>query len=62
MYVLEGQVFDHYRGKGGGKVICQQKLPAAPGICPIFSNARGLLAAGIDSHIIWYLDFKEFVK
>ena len=48
-------------GTGGG-VICQQKLPAGPGICPIFSNARGLLAAGIDSHIMWYLDFKEVVK
>ena len=54
-----GRAFGHHSRNGGGRGICQQKLPAGPGICPIFSNARGLpgglpggmLAAGIDSHI-----------
>ena len=51
---LGDQAFDHHsRNEGRGN--CQQKLPAGPGICPIFSNAQGLprevLAAGIDSHI-----------
>ena len=41
----------------GVQGICQQKMPARPGISPIFSNAWGLpgawgmLAAGIDLHI-----------
>ena len=48
---LEGRAFDHHRGNGG-RGICQQKLPAGPGIWTIFSNARGMLAARIDSHVI----------
>ena len=38
---LGDQAFDHHsRNEGRGN--CQQKLPAGPGICPIFSNAQGL--------------------
>ena len=56
---LEGRAFDHHR-RNGGRGICQQKLPAGPGIWTIFLNAGGMpgglpggmLAAGIDSHII----------
>ena len=29
-------------GTGAGAFAMQQKLPAEPGICPIFSNAWGL--------------------
>ena len=49
-----GQAFDHH-SRNGGQGIGQQKLPVGPGIWPIFSNfqglPRGMLAAGIDSHI-----------
>ena len=54
---IGGRAFDHHsrNGRGGEGVICQQKMPAGPGISPSFSNAwglpRGMLAAGIDSHI-----------
>ena len=56
---LEGRAFDHHR-RNGGRGICQEKLPAGPGIWTIFLNARGMpgdlpggmLAPGIDSHII----------
>ena len=53
-----GPGIDHHSRNGG---ICQQKLPTGPGIWPVFSNARsfpgvctggGLLATGIDLHII----------
>ena len=38
---LGGRAFDHH-SRNGGRGICQQKLPAGPGICPIVSNTRGL--------------------
>ena len=38
---LEGRAFDHHR-RNGGRGICQQKLPAGPGIWMIFSNVRGM--------------------
>ena len=42
---LRGRAF-HHHSKNGGLGICQQKLPAGPGICPIFSKARGLPGRG----------------
>ena len=49
--VLRGRAFDHHN-RNGGQGICQQKLPAGPGIWLIFQMPGGMLAAGIDSHII----------
>ena len=58
---LGGRAFDHH-SRNGERGICKRILPAGPGICPIFSNARGLpggmLAVGIDSHII--ITFTEY--
>ena len=42
---LGGRAFDHHR-RNGGRGICQQKLPAGPGIWTIFLNARGGDARG----------------
>ena len=55
---LGSQAFGHHI-RNEGRDICQQKLPAGPGIWQIFSSAWGLhgglpggmLAAAIDSHI-----------
>ena len=51
---LGGREFDH-QSRNGEWGICQRKLPAGPGIWPIFSNNRGLpgrmLAVGIDLYI-----------
>ena len=56
---LGGRAFDHH-SRNGGHGICQQKMPATPGISPFFQMlgvCPGPGDAGIDLHITKQVSF-----
>ena len=58
---LEGRTFDHHR-RNGGRGICQQKLPAGPGIWTIFSKlVKTSHHALIQSNILITLVLSNFI-